>query len=622
MAYQSLYRRYRPGRFSEIVGQSHVVAAVRNAVRDGRVGHAYLFSGPRGTGKTSTARILAKALNCENLTDGEPCDECESCLSFMAGNSYDLHELDAASNNKVDDVRDLIGKVALGSPGRTKVYVLDEVHMLTPGAENALLKTLEEPPDHVVFVLATTEPQKVVATIRSRTQHLTFELLPADLLADHVRWIVSDAGLDVGAEAVDYVVAAGGGSARDTLSALDQVVAAGGIPAATDVVGELIEALCDRDTGRALNAINEAVRVGRDPRTVAEGTVAAIRDAFLSAMRADLSHLSDAQRELAQDRAQRLGAPGCTRALELIGSALVEMRQAPDPRIDFEVALVRLTRPELDTDPAALVERIERLERGAPSPAVPVDSKSAVAPEKPGDGPAPMSGSPAAAARAALSKGDDPQPKTQARPEPEQEPQAAQPESEPPAPPPEPEPPASSSEPAAAAVSQQEPASPPPAPPAEPDLQTSPEPQSEAPAESGLPARDDVALAWGDEILGSLSNKARTRFAGGRFLPSSGDTLRFGLPNAIHRDRCVELQPEVNEALAQHFGRKIRLELVVDDGSTDQPVETPADAPNDQPEDEIIDVASLEDATDANETTLERLTNAFPGAELVEVEED
>ncbi|MBA3984051.1 MAG: DNA polymerase III subunit gamma/tau, partial [Acidimicrobiia bacterium] len=227
MAIPSLYRRYRPRRFAELKGQDHVVRGLRDAVRSGREGQAYLFSGPRGTGKTSSARILAKVLNCQNPIDGEPCCECESCLAVEQGTSYDVHELDAASNNGVDAMRDLIERASLGTPGRHKVYILDEVHMLSRAAEAALLKTLEEPPDHVVFVLATTDPQKVSETIRSRTQHLRFHLLPADTLADHVRWIVDDAGLQVSEHAIGVALTQGGGSARDTLSALELIIASG-----------------------------------------------------------------------------------------------------------------------------------------------------------------------------------------------------------------------------------------------------------------------------------------------------------------------------------------------------------------------------------------------------------
>ena len=217
MATQSLYRRYRPRRFSEVRGQDHVVRALRNAVAEGREGQAYLFSGPRGTGKTTSARILAKVLNCERPVDGEPCCECDSCLAVERGTSYDVHELDAASNNGVEAMRTLIERAMLGTPGRHKVYILDEVHMLSKGAEAALLKTLEEPPEHVVFVLATTDPQKVADTIRSRTQHLQFHLIAADTLHDHVRWVADDAGLDVSDETIGQVLARGGGSARDTL---------------------------------------------------------------------------------------------------------------------------------------------------------------------------------------------------------------------------------------------------------------------------------------------------------------------------------------------------------------------------------------------------------------------
>src|SRR6187200_793157 len=207
MATQSLYRRYRPRRFSEVRGQEHIVRALRNSVINSREGQAYLFSGPRGTGKTSSARILAKVLNCEHPVDGEPCCVCDSCVAVERGTSYDVHELDAASNNGVASMRDLIEKAALGTPGRHKVYILDEVHMLSKAAEAALLKTLEEPPPHVVFVLATTDPQKVSDTIRSRTQHLQFHLLPPDTLAQHVRWVADDAGLDVDDEAIDAALA-------------------------------------------------------------------------------------------------------------------------------------------------------------------------------------------------------------------------------------------------------------------------------------------------------------------------------------------------------------------------------------------------------------------------------
>ena len=365
MAYQSLYRRYRSGTFNELVGQTHVVTALKNAVTENRVGHAYLFSGPRGTGKTSTARILGKALNCTDLqSGGEPCCTCESCISFQEGTSYDLQELDAASNNGVEAVRDLISKVALGSPGKTKIYILDEVHMLTAGAENALLKTLEEPPSHVVFILATTEPHKVAPTIRSRTQHYEFELLPGDELAKHIRWVAEDAELTVTEEMIEYVLRIGGGSARDTLSALEQVVTAGGIPNDDDSLGNILRGIAQSDSSLVVNGLSQAIQSGRDPRIIGESLINRLRDGFLFALNAPTEYFSDHQRELARELAEMIKLATLTRALETIGSSLIGMRQSPDPRIDLEVALIRLTHPELSTEISALVERIERLENG------------------------------------------------------------------------------------------------------------------------------------------------------------------------------------------------------------------------------------------------------------------
>ena len=374
--YQSLYRRYRSQRFDEVLGQDHVTRALRNAVREGRVGHAYLFSGPRGTGKTSTARILAKVLNCAAPEDGEPCGTCENCVAVAEGRVVDwLLEQDAASKSKVDDMRDLLERVPLGTSGNRKVIILDEVHMLSQGAENALLKTLEEPPAHVVFILATTDPQKVRPTILSRTQHFEFRLLQPDVLGDHVRRIIADADLGIDAAdvdaAVDHVVRAGQGSARDTLSALDQVAALGEVVDEAQPVDAVLDAVCDRDAGRVLVAVADALAAGRDPRTLGEALIATLRDAFLSLMGAADEHLAPGERERAARVGAALGAAGLTRALDVLGEALVELSRKPDPRIVVEVALIRITQPSADRTLDAILERLDRLERGASAPVPP-----------------------------------------------------------------------------------------------------------------------------------------------------------------------------------------------------------------------------------------------------------
>lgn len=354
-----------------------MVAALQNAVAGERVLHAYLLSGPRGTGKTTAARILAKALNCTQPEAGEPCCACASCEAVDAGTSFDLHELDAASNNKVDDMRELLAKVALGTPGRTKVYLLDEVHMLTSGAENALLKTLEEPPDHVVFVLATTEPHKVVETIRSRSQHLELNLLPAEQLEALARDVVADAGLDVDEAGISHAVRSGRGSARDTLSALDRVVA-GGVTDDDSTTDALLAALAAGDAGAALGALAAGITRGREPRVTGEALLAALREAFLVSMGVPATQLAEADRVRAEAFAEQVTPAVITRSLEALGSALVAMRRSPDPRVDLEVALVRLTAgaatgsnavpataqgaDDASGTIAALTRRIERLE--------------------------------------------------------------------------------------------------------------------------------------------------------------------------------------------------------------------------------------------------------------------
>jgi DNA polymerase-3 subunit gamma/tau len=362
MATQSLYRRFRPRKFSELYGQEHIVRALRNAVINGREGQAYLFSGPRGTGKTTTARILAKVLNCENPLEGEPCCECDSCKAVELGTSYDVLELDAASNNGVQEIRDIIEAAALTSPGRHRVFILDEVHMLTRAAEAALLKTLEEPPAQVVFVLATTDPQKVSETIRSRVQHLQFHLLPIDELEKYVRFVIEKAELDVDDEGIAHVLRQGGGSARDTLSALELVAAGGGEPEDAQYTEEIVKAIVDRNHGEALAAVARAMQQGRDAHTYAEDIVRLMRNCFLSIMSPELVQLPQARMAELTGYARDLGVQRIVRIMEVLGSTMVEMRHAPDSRLLLEVAVVQLAAPSFDDSTENLLARISQLE--------------------------------------------------------------------------------------------------------------------------------------------------------------------------------------------------------------------------------------------------------------------
>jgi DNA polymerase III subunit gamma/tau len=582
----SLYRRFRPGRFVDLKGQEHVVRALQSAVRDDRVSHAYLFSGPRGTGKTSSARILAKALNCESPVDGEPCDVCVSCTEITQGTSLNVHELDAASNNGVDAMRDLVGHAGLGTPGRWKVYIVDEVHMLSTAAANALLKTLEEPPSHVVFVLATTDPQKVPPTIRSRTQHLEFRLLGADTLQELLVSVRSEAGLEVDDEAIEAAVRRGRGSARDALSVLDQVAASGSADSARPELTALLESLAGGEVSEVLVNLNLLVVGGWGPQQLSVELIDDLRQLFLASLAPELCSLSGSSQARYSELATEMGLPRVVRTMEVMGRALVDMRDAPDPQIVLEISLVRATRPDLDSGIEALTERVSVLERNASFESRP--QRITEPPLEPPTSPLP----------AAVDVGQRPSlgalRRNREAPEPEETPGTV----------------------SGAAPVVKDP---------EPPAKTVPEPATAAVNVD----RDSLSEAWGDAILRSLPSLVKALYSAGRFATVDADGAQFALPSAPHRDRCAEYQPEVEAALTAHFSTPVKLVLVVDDArpgsqSNNQRDDTsrpPRPGPEDV--DEFEEEArsdfleSTGNATDQASEAEARLLEAFPGASEV-----
>jgi DNA polymerase-3 subunit gamma/tau len=381
MEYQALYRKYRPQRFDEVVGQEHVTHTIAREVVEQKIAHAYLFAGPRGTGKTTTARLLAKALNCADRADsGEPDNECASCVAITEGTSLDVIELDAASHNKVEDVREIrvnVGTVA-ATAGSRRVYILDEAHMLSRAAGNALLKTLEEPPEHVVFVLATTEPYKLLDTIRSRSQRFDFHPVPSERLIEHLGVIAAKESIDADGGALAMIAGHAGGSVRDAMSLLEQVAALGDGTVRREVVTRAL-GLADRDAfaglaasivagdaPRALGVVAELASRGADLRRfVAEG-VEFFRGIFLAQYAPNLEEVVDEPADVIAEwrrYAADLAPAEVLRAVDVLGEALMQLRQGREERLVIELALLRLTRPETSHDAESLAVRVDRLER-------------------------------------------------------------------------------------------------------------------------------------------------------------------------------------------------------------------------------------------------------------------
>ena len=387
----SLYRRHRPGSFDEVVGQQHVVRTLRNAVEQGKVHHAYLFVGSRGTGKTSMAKILARSLNCERGGPTvTPCGECESCTTIAGGTSIDVIEMDAASNRSVDDVRDLRERVAYApTGGRWKVYILDEAHMLTKEAWNAFLKTLEEPPPNTVFVLATTESHKVMATIADRCQRFDFQRPSLEQISEVLTRVAAAEGIEAEDTAVAMIARSASGSFRDALGTLDQLVSYGGNQVKLDDVLELlgaadadllfdaVDAVLAEDPKAVLLGVEKMARSGRDPARFARDLLAHLRHLLVTQTVGEVPNTfvvtaTDADRLRAQ--ASSIGAATLVRTIDELANALTAVREGDDARMAVEIALLKAARPDLDPSTEGLLRRIEKLEQGtsAAGPAGPV----------------------------------------------------------------------------------------------------------------------------------------------------------------------------------------------------------------------------------------------------------
>ncbi|WP_406013964.1 DNA polymerase III subunit gamma and tau [Streptomyces sp. NBC_00984] len=640
MSSLALYRRYRPESFAEVIGQEHVTDPLQQALRNNRVNHAYLFSGPRGCGKTTSARILARCLNCEQGPTPTPCGECQSCqdLARNGPGSIDVIEIDAASHGGVDDARDLREKAFFGpASSRYKIYIIDEAHMVTSAGFNALLKVVEEPPEHLKFIFATTEPEKVIGTIRSRTHHYPFRLVPPGTLREYLAEVCGKENSTVEDGVLPLVVRAGAGSVRDSMSVMDQLLAGAGddgvtYAMATSLLGytdgslldSIVDAFAAGDGAAAFEVVDRVIEGGNDPRRFVADLLERLRDLVILAAVPDAGEkgLIDAPADVVermQAQASVFGAAELSRAADLVNEGLTEMRGATSPRLQVELICARVLLPAAFDDERSLQARLDRLERGAsfattgpgpamgyvPGPEAPAHAPSPAVPTapvvQPGAGPA--------AARAAVrGEAPAPAPVQAAPPAPAAAPTVA------PAAPVAPQPPAEAPAPAGgqrpgawptaaapesgrrpggwptASAPGQSPA-PQPAPAAAP-VQAAPAAPVPAAAEAGpgmTQGAGQVRNMWPD-ILEAVKNRRRFTWIllsqNAQVTGFDGSTLQIGFLNAGARDNFASSGSEdvLRQALAERFNAQWKIEAVVDpSGGAGAPPQTGGGRPSAPP---------------------------------------
>ncbi|NYE71700.1 DNA polymerase-3 subunit gamma/tau [Microlunatus parietis] len=581
VAQLALYRRYRPDTFADVIGQDHVTAPLQRALTNNRVNHAYLFSGPRGCGKTTSARILARALNCEQGPIAEPCGECRSCRDLATGGpgSIDVIEIDAASHGGVDDARDLRER-AFFSPvsSRYKIYIVDEAHMVTTAGFNALLKLVEEPPPHVKFIFATTEPEKVIGTIRSRTHHYPFRLVPPKTLSAYLAKLCEAEGIAVEPAVLPLVVRAGAGSVRDSLSVLDQLL--GGADATgvsyghaaallgytpDSLLDEFLDAFAAGDAGGVFSCVDKVIEVGQDPRRFAEDLLRRLRDLVIvaavpNALSSGLVDVSGDQAERLASQAAALGPGELTRAAEVIAVGLTDMRGTTAPRLHLELMCARVLLPGADVDDRGVHARLDRLERriGMGDPGAPAASPAPAPQVQPAAAPAQAAPAQAAPTQTVPTQ---PAPAQTAAPQPAaSQPAASQP-------PPTQASPAPTVPSSAAAPGQPTPPEPTPAAVSAPPPAAAPEPQPPG----GLAAAD-VRRLW-PEVLEEIKGKRRFTWIllsqNAQVIDLRDNVLVLGMTNAGARDSFTRGGNEdiLSDALVQVLGAELRVEAIVDPGA-------------------------------------------------------